>query len=121
MATVTEPRHRGEFMVSEANGFRSRENIVVVSGQNLGAGAVVAKLTASGKYMVLTPGTSDGSQNAAGILYGAVDASSADAKGVLIARDAEVNAGEIAWPAGISAGNKTTAIAALAALGIVLR
>lgn len=121
MATVTEPRHRGEFMVSEANGFRSREDITVLLGQNLVAGAVIAKVTASGKWMVLTPGAADGSQNAAGILYGAVNASAADAKGVVIARDAEVNAGEIAWPAGISAPNKTTALAALAALGIVMR
>lgn len=121
MATITEGRHRGEFMVSEASGTRSREDVVVVTGQNLVAGQVVAKITASGKWMILTPGASDGSQNAAGILYGAVNATAADKKGVIIARDAEVNAGEIAWPVGISAPNKTTAINALAALGIVLR
>ena len=40
------------FSAIQANGYRSRENIVVASGQNLVAGAVVGKITASSKYAV---------------------------------------------------------------------
>ena len=36
-ATLTEGQHTGEFVVSEANGTRSREKITVLSGQNLKA------------------------------------------------------------------------------------
>lgn len=43
MTTFTEGTHAGEFIVSEANGNRSREKITVLSGQNLKAGAVVGR------------------------------------------------------------------------------
>ena len=32
MATLTENRHAGGFMISEANGYRSREAAIVASG-----------------------------------------------------------------------------------------
>ena len=48
MATLTESTHAGEFLVSEANGCRSRDTGTVVSGQDLVAGAVVGIVTASG-------------------------------------------------------------------------
>lgn len=41
MTTLTEARHAGGFIVSEANGYRSREKITVLSGQDLAAGAVL--------------------------------------------------------------------------------
>jgi hypothetical protein len=45
MALLTEGQHAGEFIVSEANGSRSREKVTVLSGQNLKAGHVVGKVT----------------------------------------------------------------------------
>jgi hypothetical protein len=50
MAELSEGRYAGEFVVSEGNGSISRESITVLSGQNLGAAAVLGKITASGKY-----------------------------------------------------------------------
>ncbi|MCP4618507.1 MAG: head decoration protein, partial [Bradyrhizobium sp.] len=50
-----------------------------------------------------------------------VDATAADKAAVYHARDAEVKGLALTWPAGISAPNKTAAIAALAALGIIVR
>lgn len=41
MTEYTEGTHAGEFIVSEANGNRSRDKITVLSGQNLKAGAVI--------------------------------------------------------------------------------
>jgi Bacteriophage lambda head decoration protein D len=93
----------------------------VLSGQNVQDGAVLGKVTASGKYKALDPAAADGSQSAAGILYDAVDASAADAEGVAVVRLAEVNAAELVWPAGITAGQKTTALGQLAALTIIAR
>ena len=93
----------------------------MLSGQNLQAGAVLGKVTASGKYKALDPAAADGSQSAAGILYDAVDASAADAEGVAVVRLAEVNSAELVWPAGITGGQKTTALGQLAALNIIAR
>lgn len=90
MAILTESSHAGEFILSEANGNLSTEQIVVVSGQDLAAGTVVGKVTASGKYAAYSDGASDGTEVAAGILFDAVDASAADAAGVIVERLAEV-------------------------------
>ena len=43
MASNSEGKHTGEFILSEANGDRSRENIVVLSGENLKAGHVLGR------------------------------------------------------------------------------
>ena len=120
-ARAQEGRYAGEFVVSEGNGKISRETITVLSGQTLEAGAVLGKVTASGKYKALDPAAVDGSEAAAGILYDAVDASAADAEGVAIVRLAEVNAAELVWPAGITAPQQTTALGQLAALTIIAR
>lgn len=117
----TETAHAGEFIVSEGNGSISREKEIVITGQNLVAGAVVGRITASGKLTELAPAAIDGSEAAAGVLFDAVDASTADQPGVNIARLAEVNDAELTWPAGITAPEKAAAIAELAALNIIVR
>lgn len=59
---------------------------------------VVGKITATGKLVVLTPGASDGSEKAYGILTQAVDATSADVKvGVYIG--GFFNDAALVWPA----------------------
>jgi Bacteriophage lambda head decoration protein D len=119
MPELQEGRYAGEFVVSEGDGKISRETITVLSGETLEAGAVLGKVTASGKYKVLDPAAVDGSEAAAGILYD--DASAADAEGVAIVRLAEVNAAELVWPAGITGPEQTTALGELAALNIIAR
>ncbi len=42
---LTEGQHHEEFLVSEANGERSRDLITLISGQNLSAGAPLGKIT----------------------------------------------------------------------------
>jgi hypothetical protein len=121
MAELQEGRYAGEFVVSEGNGSISRETITVLSGQNLVAAVVLGKITATGKYRALNPAASDGSQTAAGVLYDAVDATTADAEGVAVVRLAEVNAAELLWPVGITGGQKTTALSQLASLNVIAR
>lgn len=118
---LTESIPFGSFLLSEANGHRSRENVTIISGQKLVAGAVVGKITASSKFTEYDNGASDGSQAAAGILLGAVDASDGDMPGVLIARDAEVKKDTLTWKSGADDTAKNAGIADLAALGIIVR
>lgn len=47
MAVLTEERHAGEFLVSEANGNRSREQGRLASGNKLQAGSVLGQVTSS--------------------------------------------------------------------------
>lgn len=91
MTTLTEGQHSYEFLLSEANGQLSREQIIVVA--NAAAmipGTLVGKITASGKYTVYNNAASDGTQTAVGILVAATTLQAADQKAVIIARQAEV-------------------------------
>ncbi|MFC5760530.1 head decoration protein [Rhizobium sp. GCM10022189] len=115
-------RPTGHYLVSEANGFRSRDVGVIASGSGkLDAGAVLGRVTATKKLVPLAPGAADGSQNAAAILYEACDATSADVRRTITARDTEVQAAVLVWAAGVTDPQKTAALAQLAALGIVSR
>ena len=118
---LTESLNAGEFIIAEANGTISREAVTIVSGQNLAAGTVVGKITASGKYTAYDDDNADGSQAAAGILYDAVDASAADKAGVIIARHAEVITAKLTFAGTNDAGDITAGKADLAALDIILR
>jgi hypothetical protein len=214
---LTEAKHTAQFLLSEANGSRSREAVTVLSGENLKAGHVVGRKLVSptvgaaaafgtnigngtvsapavgadggaqrGVYKVMfvepttnlgtfevydpsgqlvgdgvvgtafdkeitftisdgstdfvagdafsiavTGGTykykeydvadADGGQRVSGVLYAPVDASAADAPGVVIARAAEIRKADLTWFSGASAAQKATALDALAALGIIGR
>lgn len=120
MSNLTQGQNRGEFIVSEANGGRSRSVETLLTGENLEAGRVVAKITASGKYVAYDNVGADGSEVAAGIMYDNVDATAADKDAVILLRDAEVNLSELKWGAVDGAG-QTAGIADLLALGIVTR
>lgn len=74
-----------------------------------------------GDYSQLALAGTDGTQIAAGVLYGAVDASAADTACALVAREATLIGAELTWPASITAGQKATATAQLARNAIVLR
>ena len=207
---ITEATRAGEFLLSEANGTRSREAIIInATAGKLAAGTLLAKITAAnagsasadsgntgngtfgavtvdntaitgdylvtiteaaedgGTFTVVDPngvtvgsgsvgvkftgggleftiadgatdfaaddswtvsvtagigewvaydddGTDDGRRACTGILYEAVDASTADARGVAVVRDAEVIGAKLT-------GNDTNGTADLLALGIIVR
>jgi hypothetical protein len=75
----------------------------------------------SGKYTSYLPTAVDGSGVVAGVLYQNTNATSADVKGTVVTRQAEVNASELKWDATVTGGALTTGIAGLAALGIIAR
>ena len=118
MASKLEPNSLGDWLKWEQDSDYSREKVTVLSGENLATGQVVGIVTVSGKIVALDQDAVDGSQAAAGIMVGAIDASLADAEGVIIEKDALVAMDNLVWPADIEAAEKTTAIGQLEALGI---
>jgi len=123
MTTLTEGKHTGGFLIWEVLRDYTRETITLASGAGkLAPGTVLGRITTGGKYTLLTPGATNGSQNAAGILWADVDATEVDAPGVVILRGPAIaNLHEIVWPEAATEAQITTATTALAALGIILR
>jgi len=123
MPTVEEKRGAGFHMVSEANGFRSREAIIVKQGEVLEVGTVLGKITAEDKYVQVdnvTP-ASDGSEDAACILWDKVDATDGDVEVAVHARDCEVNGNELIYAVGADQGQQDAVTAQLEALEIIVR
>lgn len=71
------------------------------------------------KYTELDLTAVDGSQHAAGLLFNAIDATSADLACAVVVRDAIINSADLTWFSGATAGQKTAALAELAELGII--
>jgi len=78
----------------------------------------VTEAEPSGKYVPYDQDGTNGSQFAKGILYDEVDATSADAEGVMHCRLCTVNAAELVWPDDIEEGEKAAALAQLGAFDI---
>lgn len=123
MTTLTEGRHAGGFLVWETSRDYTRDTVTLTSGAGkLDPGTVLGKITTGGKFTQLAPAASNGSQNAAGILWGHADATAADAAAVVVLRGpAIVNRNDLIWPTGATEPQIAAATAALAALGILLR
>lgn len=119
MATVfTEGRYASDWLKREADSHFSREEVIIASGSGIvQTGTVVGKITASGKYAPVTVAATDGSEDAAGIVLETVNATSADAAAVIIARDAIVVHQGLKYGADVDTSGERAAItAALGAL-----
>ena len=101
----------------------SRDEIIIASGSGVvEVGAVLGKVTASGKYKPVAPGASDGTEVASRISLEKVDATSADAVRVVsLSRHAEVVQQALVWAGGVTDGQKATALSQLETVGIVAR
>lgn len=121
MTILTEGQHTGEFLLSESHGTRSREAVNVVAATDLAPGTVLGIVASTGDYTPFNPDAQTGEQTAKAILWDACEADSSGLEATVIARDAEVNGAELVWPADIEAGEKTAAIAHLAAVGLIVR
>jgi hypothetical protein len=124
--SLTEGKHTGEFILSEANGNRSRDNVTVTVPANatLEAGHVLAKLSATGKYVEYDNSGSDGSEAAAGVLYSQLvndTGAPVDMDGVVVNQDAEVRSDDLVWKTGLTDNDKAAGEADLLALGIKAR
>jgi hypothetical protein len=126
MTVLIAPPTLGDLLKYELNGNFTRETVTLKSGTDYPLGAVLGKITASGKYR-LAPAAEvtgdEGAENALAVLIEAVDDSNADATGLIIARGPVIvsEAALVFDPSVDQAGEKAAKKAQLAAIGIVPR
>lgn len=126
MTVFNEGRHAAEFILSEANGQLSRDNVTLHGGftgaATLKAGTVLGKITSGGKYAASPASGSDGSQTAIAVLIDNVDISAGDVVAAVVSRNAEVNSHLLEYEATVDTDNEKAAKATqLAAVGIIVR
>ena len=123
MTVLQQPATTGDVLKYEVNPNYTRETVTLLAGTPYPVGAVLGRITASGKYKLATSGGSDGAQTASAVLLYAVDATLADAVGIVVARGPSiVSRAGLAYDATVDDGAKiTTKIGQLAAVGIIAR
>ena len=123
MPVLTQPPSMGDLLKYEVNPNYTRETVTLLAGTAYLVGAVLGRITASGKYTLATSGGTDGAQTAAAVLLYPVDASGADAAGVVLARGpAIVSRAALVFDASVDDAAKTaTKHGQLTALGIAVR
>ncbi|ALI57077.1 head decoration protein [Celeribacter marinus] len=123
MSVLTQPPSMGDVLKYELNPNFTRETVTLLAGTAYPVGAVVGKITASGKYKLSPSGGSDGAQNAAAVLLYATDARAADQEAVVILRGpAIVSKAALVFDATVDDAAKiATKLSQLTALGIIPR
>lgn len=125
--TFAEPKRLGDWLIREGfDGARyARTQVTLLSAGSdtvLTTGMVMGQITASGKYVQINFGASDGSQTAAGILGPDVTVpASVDTQSWVINRLSVVRDLGLTWPGGTSGGNIAAGTASLKALGVLVR
>jgi hypothetical protein len=122
MTVKTQGINQNEFLLSEAEGQRSRSQVIVTvaGGVLLPSGTVLGKITATGKYVKALDASSDGSQTAVAVLstrLDGADVANGDYQAVVYDTDCEV----IGSLLNGGAGPDTTSVAELRAVGIKVR
>lgn len=89
MPVLTQSPTLGDLLKYELNGNYTRETVTLKAGASYPLGAVLGRITASGKYR-LSPAAEvvgdEGAETAVAVLLEAVDATAADTTGVVLAR-----------------------------------
>lgn len=115
MTILTQGKRTAEFLLSEANGQRSRAAVTLAIGaEALPPGQLLGFVSASGEFAPYTPGADDGSQTAVAVLYAGAPASAEAQPVTAIVLDAEVAEARLT---GFDEAARTT----LFARGIVVR
>ena len=120
MTVLTQGIQPYEFLLSEANGMRSRgqATVTVAGGVSLPSGTVLGKITASGKLIKYLDGAADGSQAAVAVLgTPLVGVANGDYKATVFERDCEVIGKYLNGGVALDAPG----IADLKALGVLVR
>ena len=123
MPVLTQLPSMGDVLKYEVNPNYTRETVTLLMGMPYAVGSVLGKITASGKYKLATSGGVDGAETATAVLLYAVDATLADATGIVLARGPSIVSREgLAFdPTVDDAAKITTKIGQLAAAGIIAR
>ncbi|MBV2132043.1 head decoration protein [Pseudomonas sp. MAP12] len=113
MTILTQGTRTAEFLLSEANGQRSREQgTLAITAAALPAGQLLG--TVADEYVAYNPAGLDGSETVTAILYSAAPISAATQPAAVVVRDAEVISAKLT-------GLDVAAAAELLALGIIVR
>jgi len=126
MPVLTKALTLGDLLKFELNASYCRETVTLKSGTSYPLGAVLGKITASGKYR-LSPATTvtgdEGAETAIAVLLEAIDATAADKTGLIAARGPVIlSKAALAFDASVDqAAEKTAKHAQLASLGLVVR
>lgn len=129
MTVLIESRHPGEFLLSEANGQRSREEITIAAGSGVIApGALLGRYTSGtniGKYALAPATAADpdvGHHVAIAVALCGCDTTTSDRTIAVIHRDAEVNGHGLSYASSVDdAAKRATKATQLAAVGIIVR
>lgn len=119
--SLTEYGYPGEFLIEEPAPQISRQTktVTVAAGVTLKPGRVLAELSADGKFVDYDNAGTDGSEEAAGVLYTECDNSAGaipvDFTACVVTRLAAVRKGALTWNSGVDTAGKTAAYADLAA------
>lgn len=122
MTAITNDLTLGDLLKYEEENLYSRNQVTVVSGQNLKLGTVIGRVSVTQKVKALDPSATDGSEVAAGVVLQSIDASAAEkTNGLIVSRQAIVADHALVWPVAITTEEKTAAIAQLEAIGVLVR
>lgn len=123
MTVLNQPPTMGDVLKYEVDPNYTRETITLLAGLPYPVGSVLGKITVNGKYTLSTDTGTDGAETAVAVLLYAVDATLADATGIVLARGpAIVSRAGLAYDASVDDGSKITAkLSQLAAAGIIAR
>ena len=123
MPTLTQAPSQGDVVKLQFDPNYTNEAITLLLGTNYKSGAVLGKITASGKYKLAVVGAGDGSAVAVAVLLNPVDATLADATGIILARGpAVVSKAALVFDASVNTVPLTaTKYAELTTVGIVPR
>lgn len=119
MTVLTQGIQPLEFLLTEANGSRSRdqETVTVAGAVALPSGTVLGRITATGKLIKYLDGAADGSQTAVGVLGTELAGVNGDYKALVFSRDCEVIGNRLNGGSNVDANGK----ADLLARGVVVR
>src|SRR5512134_2961328 len=124
MPVLTQEPTLGDLLKYELNANYCRETVTLKSGTDYALGSVLGRITASGKYR-LSPAAEvvgdEGAETAVAVLIETVDATAADATGLVVARGpAIVSKAALVFDASVDqAAEKSAKYVQLAAAGIV--
>ena len=122
MTAITNDLTLGDLLKYEEENLYSRNQVTVVSGQNLKLGTVIGRVSATQKVKALDPSATEGSEVAAGVVLQSIDASAAEkTNGLIVSRQAIVADHALVWPVAITTEEKTADIAQLEAIGVLVR
>ena len=119
MTVLTQGIEAMEFLLSEADGMRARDQftVTIAGAVALPSGTVLGKITATGKLIKYLDGAADGSQTAVGVLGTPLAGVNGDYKALVFTRDCEVIGSRLNGGVALDANGQ----ADLKALGIIIR